>query len=1466
MIDELKENIINIVRKYINDIKLEEDNIYKPEFDLSYIIPCFYEYYIKLSDYINQNIKTNYFKNEKRMRSPPSEKKISRNDLQEKFNKNENDFLLKSYEEANNYKYFSDFFNEINNSELILNDYITYYLQKYDSDGDYNNFLNNINLSYNDNKHKLIILLLGERFNEKKRIIKINNDEPLKLFLIKINWIEANSDYIIRILKIYDILKDLFDENEYIKIIEKIMKEETLRYITNEKKNPEITTEVNECFYKILASFCYSIIPPYINFDEKIETYNYIKDLKKAMIIIRSLNSEFYTYSIEVELLEELIEIYDVFELNQKLYNKKGLTSICNILKKNNYILQKSKDIQSEELIEEFKNLINAINDELKYNDKKYFDLLKFIYFKETKKVPNVYYRTAIFQEMIKDVEILIKSNDILQILLYPIVKPNKDDFPKSIKSILKAIDYDIALIIENILENENEDMKIALEDTLLYYFEKNSFMYFDNIFNGEEKIYLNSEENIKEDKKIIGPLKLFSDCINYLNDYINKKYKENKNICKLFCIGYIKAYCYTFIHLSDSGSPYLKEKIKIIQKINNARLLTKDITFYIGKIIYNKNKKNINLFIDPDYRKAYQIDNYICFKDLKQDKNPFTYNYICQQNKENYDKFNQILEKYKSNEFEKINLKEFIINKYDIDIFYFSTSIIILSQLKQKQSTESPIYKNFYNNICIPLFKNKDKTFNAIKLLYEPLKFKIIEFQLRKGKQTEKDLNIIPENLNIILQSYRYFINEINSNSKNSIFSVFYERHIETNKINDNYYPGNDIKDKPIYSIYSKIEEHFRNIPSEGCFVCLCKEGGFYHNVKGGIPEDEKYLNLKCIKCGKEIGAIKDKERNLIIPVKRNKYFRIFKTEKEAEEDRELNDEKYNCMSLEEFKNQYILEEYKEEKGIPKNSESFFRKDNKIIRCLSYISYRILNFIIYSHIIFSKLYNNNTAVLDIYLLEDMSLIQILIDCWEMIKIELNKVGIYSIDIFMNYIFPDLFNYLNKQEKIKDFDKYIEIEKALDDIIQNKILDFKENYKRFIHYRNTEEKISFQDLIEERYDQLNKEEYPFYNYFYYVDYINEDILLDILKYKDQDKYPVLLKVLQRHSKKNKNKYSLDNLPIFNEILNLFNDTYYNSITRDKAESLQLKNIKSEDVYIDNKKAIKNFIQFYNNLSLKDEKGNKLLLSDESKLADFLIIDDNEFGKSYKYIYSEFIKEQNKEIADLLENKIQKGIFEKDCKIKINIQNANLNEIFIVDLPDNFSFKEAIFNSSNRTFAITKNYNVYNNFEIYLDILENRMTELLLRNKKLFDNFINVFFYAKEILEFNNKNIIAEFNELFDIEKINLGDKKILYQIYDDNKENDNLLKNIFDDFIQLILFLNKNKKIMNNKKENEIYLNDKSLIFEVIEKLDKISEDFKNIFKDKENLTISKITYLFEYYRDLIFRKIKSGFIKTYRS
>ena len=89
-------------------------------------------------------------------------------------------------------------------------------------------------------------------------------------------------------------------------------------------------------------------------------------------------------------------------------------------------------------------------------------------------------------------------------------------------------------------------------------------------------------------------------------------------------------------------------------------------------------------------------------------------------------------------------------------------------------------------------------------------------------------------------------------------------------------------------------------------------------------------------------------------------------------------------------------------------------------------------------------------------------------------------------------------------------------------------------------------KFSFQDMMEDRYNDLNKKEYLFYNY---SDYINEAYLLDKIKSK-KDKYPVLLKVFENNNN-NANKFSLDNLPNFNEVLNLFNEKYFYSIKRDK---------------------------------------------------------------------------------------------------------------------------------------------------------------------------------------------------------------------------------------------------------------------------------------------------------------------------
>ena len=391
---------------------------------------------------------------------------------------------------------------------------------------------------------------------------------------------------------------------------------------------------------------------------------------------------------------------------------------------------------------------------------------------------------------------------------------------------------------------------------------------------------------------------------------------------------------------------------------------------------------------------------------------------------------------------------------------------------------------------------------------------------------------------------------------------------------------------------------------------------------------------------------------------------------------------------------------------------------------------------------------------------------------------------------------------------------------------------------------------------------LDKEEYPFYNYFYYSDYINEAFLLDKLKSKEKDEYPVLLKVLEDKMNQIKNEYSLINLLNFNEVLNLFNEKYSCSIKRDKAYILLLKNLKDEEIYRNNKEAIKTFMNFFNNLSDKEVKPENLKLTESSKLADFFIDDNNEYGNSYKKIYNKFIEEQNKEISHLLDIKINKGIFEKGCKDKINIQSANSNEIFITNLLDRFSFIEVVFNSSYRKKALDNN-NIYNYIEPNLDLIENTMTELLLRNKKLFNDSIINFVYLNENLKFENKSLITEFNRLYGVNNINIGDKKILYKFYQDNKEkNDEFFKNILNDFIQIILFLISNKKLL--EKDNANYLKDDSQISEVIEKLNKVSDNFKDLFKDKTTLTIRKITYLFAYYRDIIFSRIKTG-LKPYQ-
>ena len=141
--------------------------------------------------------------------------------------------------------------------------------------------------------------------------------------------------------------------------------------------------------------------------------------------------------------------------------------------------------------------------------------------------------------------------------------------------------------------------------------------------------------------------------------------------------------------------------------------------------------------------------------------------------------------------------------------------------------------------------------------------------------------------------------------------------------------------------------------------------------------------------------------------------------------------------MTLEQFKEQYMRPLYSKETGLNKIDINNFKKENKIIRNLSQISYRLLNYILYCHLFFAKLFTQSERF-DNYLPDGMNWITIIKEWLNKLKVELEKIGIKHLEIFMNCIFKDLFEKLHEQPCINNFEDLVKFEDELEKLIQEK--------------------------------------------------------------------------------------------------------------------------------------------------------------------------------------------------------------------------------------------------------------------------------------------------------------------------------------------------------------------------------------------------------------------------------------------
>ena len=758
-----------------------------------------------------------------------------------------------------------------------------------------------------------------------------------------------------------------------------------------------------------------------------------------------------------------------------------------------------------------------------------------------------------------------------------------------------------------------------------------------------------------------------------------------------------------------------------------------------------------------------------------------------------------------------------------------------------------------------------------------------------------KESYGIKPENVEALLFGYRYCLNEIAEeyDEEEKIFSVLYDNN-KSNYLTQKLFPGSDTEDKQYYDLYYQIENHFKkNNNNAGCYICLCNtEKGYYHSISSGFPGFADINNF-CPNCKREIGAKEkfievknEKEKineKIYVPIIRDNYYRIFKDESEINSIKKDNNKKNKLkgkyMTKKAFKDEYITPLYKQEKGLHKVNENKFKKDNKVIRNLSQISYRLLNYILYSHLFFAKLFldsqNYDTKYFDEYLPGEMTWINTINECFILLQKELSKIGIKQIEIFMNLVFVDLFNKLHEQNCIDNYDDLLDFEDDLEDLINKKIEEAKKEIERYkkIEQENFKGKTSAIALLKEMYTKNdyndNDNVYPYYEYFYYTDYLDEKYIDNIFEHRDKEGYPMLNKYLEdkKISKKDDDKYSLNNLMIFNQVLNLFSEKYSNKITKESGETQILKD---SDIYRNaNVKLIDNFIKLYNNFELEDkEKKIKLKLNaNKNCLCDFFLYDDNHYGKSYKKIYEEFIKKQNKELEYLFDIKCHDGVLGGNCKNKISVQQIKKNEIFTYNIQNNFNFIEILFDSSYRKIIDTGKYEDYNDFVLNLDSIETSMTESLLKGKKLLKNDLIEFRYNDEVFSNEISDLIFTFEHKYTTKDLNIEDEVEIYNYVNLHKGNNEKYKNIINNFFTLIEHL---IKISDGKKDDEEDLGN-SKISEVIEGIKEISKDFKEMFKDNKDdnkkniyLTVNKTTNIFGYYLKLIFKYIKED-IKKYQ-
>ena len=132
----------------------------------------------------------------------------------------------------------------------------------------------------------------------------------------------------------------------------------------------------------------------------------------------------------------------------------------------------------------------------------------------------------------------------------------------------------------------------------------------------------------------------------------------------------------------------------------------------------------------------------------------------------------------------------------------------------------------------------------------------------------------------------------------------------------------------------------------------------------------------------------------------------------------------------------------------------------------------------------------------------------------------------------------------------------------------------------------------------------------------------------------------------------------------------------------------------------------------------------------------------------------------------------------------------------------------------------------------------------LSNKRLLNCDLIGFKYKNKEFSYKKNDLIINFESIYNIKNFDEIDQIIIYDFIINNNGNDELYKKVINNFFILLEYLFKIKK-----RENEnVKIDENTKIYEIFGNLKGITEEFKDIFKCKNDLTIIKISKIYDYY------------------